>query len=264
MTAIGLYQEFEPLTAEEFAALERSILERGVEVPIILDEDGNPLDGHHRLAICQKHGITDYPTIVKAGLSEDEKRNLAQSLNMARRSLSREQKQVQVRNRLKRNPEQSDRLIAQELGVDHKTVGRVRGQLESAGEVPRLERKVGLNGMPYKPPAKPKVFDAGGGEVPQRLESIFNCRSTHSSLANTIADVKKRAGELANRSPLYLQLEKLRHHLTTAENILQQTSPHAIHRSCEGQGCDGCGGQGFLTAGEFPRQVDPVGRGGKQ
>lgn len=62
MNANGKYQEFDTLTPKEFAALERSILDRGVDVAIVLDEDGNVLDGHHRLAICEKHSITDYPT----------------------------------------------------------------------------------------------------------------------------------------------------------------------------------------------------------
>ena len=250
----GKYQEFDPLTPEEFAALERSILDRGVEVAIVLDEHGNVLDGHHRLVICKKHGITDYPTTVRAGLSEDEKRNFAQSLNMARRSLSRDQVQRQVRNRLKRNPQHSDRMIAQEMGVDHKTVGRIRAEMESSGEVPQVDRKVGLNGMQYKAPAKPKLADAEGGEVPQRLEKVFGLCGEHSSLANLLVDVKRRAGELADRSPLYGQLESLRRHLAVAESIIRDTSPHAIHRHCKGDGCEACGGKGYLTCGESPHR----------
>jgi ParB-like chromosome segregation protein Spo0J len=256
MSATGKYQEFDPLTPEEFAALEQSILDRGVEVAIVLDEDGNVLDGHHRLKICEKHGITNYPTTIKAGLSEDEKRDFAQSLNMARRSLSRDQVQRQVRNRLKRNPEHSDRLIAQAMGVDHKTVGRIRAEMETGGEVPQVDRKIGLNGMQYKMLAKPKLADAEGGEVPQRLERVFALRSEHASLANLVVDVKRRAGELADRSPLYNQLEALRHHLTAAESILKRTSPHAIHPACQGDGCEACGGKGYLTCGEIPQHRD--------
>ena len=133
---------------------------------------------------------------------------------MARRSLSREQVRKQICNRLKRNPEHSDRLIAQALGVDHKTVGRVRAEMESCGEVPQVDRKIGLNGMQYKTPDKPKSTDADGGEVPQRLERIFASRGEHASLANILVDVKRRAGELAKHSALYSQLETLRRHLS--------------------------------------------------
>jgi ParB-like chromosome segregation protein Spo0J len=256
MSVTGKYQEFDPLTPEEFAALERSILDRGVEVAIVFDEDGNVLDGHHRLAICKKHGVTDYPTTVRAGLSEDEKRDFAQSLNMARRSLSRDQKQNQIRNRLKRNPQHSDRLIAQAMGVDHKTVGRIRAEMETGGEVPQVDRKIGLNGMQYKSPSKPKLADAEGGKVPQRLEKVFALRGEHASLANLVVDVKRRAGELADRSALYSQLEALRRHLTAAESIIKQTSPHVIHRLCKGEGCEACGGKGYLTCGEIPQHRD--------
>jgi ParB-like chromosome segregation protein Spo0J len=256
MSASGKYQEFDPLSPEEFAALERSILDRGVQVAIVLDEHGNVLDGHHRLAICKKHKITDYPTTVKAGLSEEEKRNYAQSLNMARRSLSREQVQKQIRNRLKRNPEHSDRLIAQALGVDHKTIGRVRAEMELSGEVPQVERKIGLNGMQYKASTKLKLADAVGGAVPQRLERVFGSRAEHASLANIVADVKRRVGELSKHSALYSQLEALRRHLASAEAIIRQSSPHAIHAPCKGNGCEACGGKGYVTCGEIPQRRD--------
>ena len=41
MRATGKYQQFDPLTPEDFAALEKDILERGVMVAIERDEDGN-------------------------------------------------------------------------------------------------------------------------------------------------------------------------------------------------------------------------------
>ena len=44
-----------------------------------------------------------------------------------------------------RTPEQSNK-IAVELGVDDKTVGAVRRQLESTSEIPKLDRTVGADG----------------------------------------------------------------------------------------------------------------------
>jgi ParB-like chromosome segregation protein Spo0J len=70
MRANGPYQMLDPLSPEDFAALEADILERGVMVAIEFDEDGNVIDGHHRLMICEKHGITDYPTVVRRGWTE--------------------------------------------------------------------------------------------------------------------------------------------------------------------------------------------------
>ena len=262
MSANGKYQEFEPLSPEEFAALERSILDRGVEVPIIFDEAGSVIDGHHRLKICKKHNITNYPTIVRGGLSDDEKRDLAQSLNMARRSLSREQRQEQIRNRLKRNPGQSDRLIAQALGVDHKTVGRIRAEMVTGGDVPHVDRKVGRNGMPYTPPPKPKMIDSEGGEIPQHLESVFALRPEQVSVLNGVIEAKRRLLDFANRSSLHTRLSALKRHFDSVEATLRETLPHAVHRPCDGVGCDACGGKGYHTGGEIPQVAGPVGHVG--
>ncbi len=43
------YQLLPPLSPEDFAALEASIIEHGVLVPVEYDEEGNILDGHHRV-----------------------------------------------------------------------------------------------------------------------------------------------------------------------------------------------------------------------
>lgn len=242
------YQEFDPLTPEEYAALEADILERGVQVPIVVDEHGVPIDGHHRLMICRRHGITDYPTIVQAGLTDDEKRDYAQSLNCARRSLSREQKRRQIANRLKRHPEHSDRRLAQSLGVDHKTVGSVRAELQSGGEIPRQTVKVGSIGMRYKTPPPPKRLDSAGGEIPRHLHTAFAAQAEHTSLGNLLTDVKRRSGELARVSgPLRARIEQLRHHLDAAVDILTHTTPQTVHAACGGRGCDACDQHGYLT-----------------
>ncbi len=88
------YQVLPDLTADEYAELKADIQARGVMVPIEFDEQGNTLDGHHRLKICEELGITDYPKVIRAGMTEEEKRTHARKLNMARRHLSREQKQA--------------------------------------------------------------------------------------------------------------------------------------------------------------------------
>lgn len=90
--ARGPYQCLDPLSPEDFKTLEADILERGVLIPIEFDEDGNVIDGHHRLMICVKHGITDYPTIIRRGWTEQQKRTHARRMNLARRHLTREQR----------------------------------------------------------------------------------------------------------------------------------------------------------------------------
>jgi len=51
--------DLDPKTLEE---LRESIRDNGVVVPVVVDEFGNVLDGHHRKAIAGELGI-DYPEI---------------------------------------------------------------------------------------------------------------------------------------------------------------------------------------------------------
>lgn len=56
----------DPLSPEEFALLEASILAEGCRDPLVV-WGGYLLDGHNRYAICQKHGIA-FQTFEKSGL----------------------------------------------------------------------------------------------------------------------------------------------------------------------------------------------------
>lgn len=81
------YQLLPPLTADDEDRLRTSIRERGVEVPVVVDETGTVIDGHHRDRIARELGI-DCPRVVKKGLAEHEKRILAVELNVARRQFT--------------------------------------------------------------------------------------------------------------------------------------------------------------------------------
>ncbi len=47
----------QPLTSEELDLLEKSLIEEGCRDSLKVCSDGRLLDGHHRLAFCEKHGI---------------------------------------------------------------------------------------------------------------------------------------------------------------------------------------------------------------
>ena len=51
------FQVMPRLSADEFAALEADIVENGVRVPITVAEDGRIVDGHHRDEIARRHGL---------------------------------------------------------------------------------------------------------------------------------------------------------------------------------------------------------------
>ena len=156
------YQVMPDLTSDEYAELKNDIQLRGVMVPIEFDEKGNVLDGHHRLKACAELGIKDYPKVIRAGMTEEQKRTHARKLNMARRQLNREQKQALIREQLRETPEKSDRQIASGLGISHHTVNAQRQQLEETGQIAQLETTMGADGK-----ERPRQVD-------RKPVSIFN------------------------------------------------------------------------------------------
>jgi ParB-like chromosome segregation protein Spo0J len=91
------YQLLPPLSDDEFASLKADIRAHGVLVPIELDSDGATLDGHHRMRAwteLKAEGVRlpDYPRIVRAGLSDDDKVAHVLALNLARRHLTPKQR----------------------------------------------------------------------------------------------------------------------------------------------------------------------------
>lgn len=65
-----IYQVLPSMAPEQFEALKADIAERGVLVPIDVDEDGHILDGHYRYRACVEFGIEDFPTIVRPGTEQ--------------------------------------------------------------------------------------------------------------------------------------------------------------------------------------------------
>jgi hypothetical protein len=68
------------------------------------------------------------------------------SLNIRRRHLTAEQKRDVIAKLLKVAPDKSNRQVAKTVSVDHKTVAKVRGELEATGEIPQLTETVGADG----------------------------------------------------------------------------------------------------------------------
>jgi hypothetical protein len=143
--------ELPPLPPENYAALKANIAVNGVLVPILVDSDGpvrKIIDGNYRKTISQELEY-DCPEIVQRGLTEEEKRTLARALNIARRQLTTPEKRQIISDQLAETPERSNRWIGRMLGVDGKTVGSVRAELESGAEIPHLDETVGQDGKRY-------------------------------------------------------------------------------------------------------------------
>jgi site-specific DNA-methyltransferase (adenine-specific) len=134
------------LHPEEREALVADIRRRGVVVPVVVDEDNNVIDGHNRLQIAAELQLADVPVEVKAGLSPDQRRDLALNLNLQRRHLTREQRRDLIARALKADPARSNNQIATETKSTDKTVAAARARLESTSEIPKLDRTTGKDG----------------------------------------------------------------------------------------------------------------------
>lgn len=87
----GRFQLLPPLSAEEYEALKANVAAVGILQPVIVDEAGEIIDGHHRAQVCEELGI-EYPMKVLDELTEDQKYEQAVVLNLGRRHLNSDQK----------------------------------------------------------------------------------------------------------------------------------------------------------------------------
>ena len=167
------FQVMPRLSADEFAALEADIVENGVRVPITVAEDGRIVDGHHRDEIARRHGLhcprvtaagddgvlrslAFSLNVNRRHLSREQKRELiAESLRSdpilrdrdhARRCGADHKTVGRVRAEegiptpdevirayVADNPGKSNREVADDLGVNRKTVDA----LAQNGEIPQ-------------------------------------------------------------------------------------------------------------------------------
>ena len=97
---------------------------------------------------------------------EDEVVAFVISRNIHRRQLTPEKRGELMVEFIACAPDRSDRQIAKELGVDHKTIGRARAKGEDVGRIPHVETRTDTKGRAQparktgqrtkKPPAKPE------------------------------------------------------------------------------------------------------------
>lgn len=162
------YQLFDALPAAVEDALRASIRRFGVLVPVVTDQHGTVIDGHHRARIAAELGV-DHRTDVVTVADDDEAREVAVTLNADRRQLDAEQRREVVA--ALRAAGHSYRAIGGALGVDPATAFRDSSGVADATPE-RRERVVGIDGKSY-PASRPaprtepeeEAQWSGGGEV---------------------------------------------------------------------------------------------------
>jgi len=134
-----------PLLPDDYETLKASIAARGVDVPILVDQNKEIVDGKHRRRACDELHI-DCPSIVQHVGSEIERLQLRLQLNCNRRHLNGKQKRAMIATYLKTDPQIGNPELGEIIGCDKKTVETVRRKLESTREIPSLLKLRGKDG----------------------------------------------------------------------------------------------------------------------
>jgi site-specific DNA-methyltransferase (adenine-specific) len=139
------YQILPDLLPQEYEALKASIAERGVDIPIIVDNKGNIIDGFHRQRACDELGIF-CPQEVRQFATEAEKYGLVLRSNCRRRQLNRKQKEKLIEVYLLRDPQIADNSLGDLIGVSKNTVAKVRTHLVATRQIDKFEKLRGRDG----------------------------------------------------------------------------------------------------------------------
>jgi ParB-like chromosome segregation protein Spo0J len=214
------YQIMPDLSEEDYNALKANIGHRGILVPIVVDEKGCILDGHHRKRIADELGIS-CPQEMRSGLPDADKVELVVAFNIARRHLTREQKQAVIDRLLQDAPEKSNRQVARVAAVDHKTVAKLRLAKERRGDITHVAKRTDTKGrqQPVSTPAvaleptPAKSSQATPRVDPEKVRSHFAEAAVAASLL-----VRQSEGQTAANDAHYFALR--------AASLLRQCLPH--------------------------------------
>jgi ParB/RepB/Spo0J family partition protein len=137
----GDYADVMPdMSEEEYEALKQSIREHGFDAttPIVIDEDGQIVDGHHRYCACEELGVDPVTTTVESPDVEQAYRS-----NLSRRNLNDGTKRDVVEQYLKDHydGDRTQQQVAEDLGVSPATVSRAMESLSPEKDFPPSEKR---------------------------------------------------------------------------------------------------------------------------
>ena len=129
--------------------------------PVVVFFDGVECwlaDGFHRFFAARKAGLNEINCHVHEGTKQDAvwfacAANATHGLRRTQRDKARA---VELALRHEKGATLSDRQIADHVGVDHKTVARVRDDLARRGEIPHVEKRTDAVGR-QQPASKPSA-----------------------------------------------------------------------------------------------------------
>ncbi|MGY3132004.1 hypothetical protein ACVWZM_002686 [Bradyrhizobium sp. USDA 4501] len=205
---------FPMMTPDELKMLGEDIKQHWLKTNVAVwqADSGRPwflLDGRNRLDAAELVGLSvkfvkkDGEVTVKIGNQEyavDDHSLLDPcehviSANIHRRHLTADQKRELIAKLVKATPEKSNRQIAEVVKASHVTVGIVRAELQSTGQIDQLTKTVGKDGKSRKPPTRTKPKDPAVTAAADRAEA--RSRATTASAPASMPDIPEflRRGE---------------------------------------------------------------------
>ncbi|MDT4739258.1 ParB N-terminal domain-containing protein [Bradyrhizobium sp. WYCCWR 12699] len=203
---------FPMMEGAEFDALAEDIKQSGLLYPIIIWHDvaGDVqylLDGRNRLRALLAAGIRldedQHFRVVGHCESTRDPYALAVSLNIHRRHLTTEQKRELIAKLLKATPEKSNRQIAETVKASHVTVGTVRAELESTGQIDQLTRTVGKDGRARR------TTKGDVSKLDTRIDKGGRSQAAHNDLAWRVRDVVEAIGTIRDATEQHQLLDCL-------------------------------------------------------
>jgi hypothetical protein len=134
---------------------------RGEWPPILITQSGRIIDGHYRYLAARRLGHDYVDCVVFDGCEEEAFIEAVRSNSAHGLPLTLRERRTASRRILVVHPEWSDRLIASSCGLAHKTVGRIRADLTSGGEIRHLNHRRGRDGK-VQPSVRTRVVAAPG------------------------------------------------------------------------------------------------------
>jgi hypothetical protein len=234
---------FPPMSEPELRELGEDIKANGLRTPIVVYKD-KLLDGRNRLDAMELVGVKfrfapERRTKTKFSYLEDDAGDdcgstifddnsfvienfngdpyaFVLSANLHRRHLTGEDRRDLIAKVLKAKPGESNRKIAKQTKVDHKTVAAVRDDLESVGEIPHLEKTVGADGKQYKsrarannrapkPPQPPPITRATGSDEIDVEQHRAKMARLDQSIEEMVTDFDRRVACVIGTALIQIQ-----------------------------------------------------------
>jgi ParB-like chromosome segregation protein Spo0J/16S rRNA G966 N2-methylase RsmD len=201
ITRAAPYQLLPLLDDDHYQKLKADISARGVMVPVEYDDQGNILDGHHRVRAWQEltaegMKLPPYPYVKRAFADEQAKRFHVRALNVLRRDLTKQQRNEQIV--AMRQEGASERQIADATGVPKSTVNRVLATAPNgAVELPQTvkgkdgKRRAAKKNKPQDAPQL-NLFVVGKSTTPNK-DTAPARRQEKNERINNAADVPDAA-----------------------------------------------------------------------